>query len=203
MDLDDIKKVWHEVESLREQKQMSDERIKMMLKNEGKSALDKLTRLARIGTIILIPLGLFFCLNSYRFFEAGGYYSICPLVMLFFCIAGQPLEIYVYRLLKGINLSTMTVKEVSTRILKYQNIVKKAEFYGIIFFIIYMAFWIFLYYKLVVGDEIIWGIIISTGVIYTAGLIAIPILYKKLYYNNINKINESLKELEEFEQEIN
>ena len=200
MDLDDIKKVWNEVELLREQKQMSDEKIKMMLKNEGKSALDRLTRLSKIGMIILIPLGLFMCLNSYKFFEAGGYYPICPLFMLLLCIASEPFEIYIYRLLKGIDLSTMTVKEVSTRILKYQNIVKKAEFYGIILFIIYMAVWLFLHYKLMFGGKMVWGFIIFTGVIYMAGVIAIPILYKKLYYNNINKIKESLKELEEFDQ---
>jgi len=203
MDLDDIKKIWNEVESLKEQKQMSDERIKMMLKNEGKSTLDKLIRLARLGMIIIIPLGLLFCLISHKFFEAGSYFSICPLLMLLLCIVAQPFEIYLYRLLKGIDFSAMTVKEVSSRILKYQSIVKKVEFIGIIFFIVFMAYWLILYYKLVFGNEIIWGFIIYMGVIYAAGVIAIPILYKKLYYKNINKINESLKELEEFEQEIN
>jgi len=33
-----------------------------------------------------------------------------------------------------------------------------------------------------------------------AGLIGIPLLYKKLYFNNINRIKESLKELKEFEE---
>ena len=200
MDLDDVKKRWKEVDSSKEQNQMCDERIKMMLKNGGKSALDKLIRLAKMYTIIIIPLGFFFCLCSEKFFCAGGYYLICPLFMLFLCIAAQPLEIYLYRLLKGIDFSTMTVKEVSSRILKYQHIIKKAEFYGIIFFVIYMPIWLFLYYKLAFGDEIIWAFIIYIGVIYVIGIISLPILYKKLYYNNINKIKESLRELEEFDQ---
>ena len=203
MDLDDIKKIWQEIDSLKQQKLVSDDRIKKMLKNDGKSALDKLIKLAKLYVIIIIPLGMFICLLSHKFFEAGGLYPLCPLFMLLLCIAMEPLEIYVYRLLKGIDFSTMTVKEVSSRILKYHNLVKKAEFFGIILFIIYMAIWYVLYYKLIFGDEIMWPFIIVMGSVYIGGIISLPILYKKLYYKNIHKINESLKELEEFEQEIN
>ncbi len=201
MELEEIKKIWQEVDSLKEQKQISDERMKRILKNEGKSALDKLIRTAKIYTIIVIPLGIFVCLLSHKFFEAGGFYFVWPLLMLLLTIGMEPLEIYVYRLLKGIDYSTMTVKEVSARILKYQEIIKKAEFYGIIIFVVYMAVWYYLYYKLIFGDEIIWPFIITMGGVYVGGMIAIPLLYKKLYYNNINKIKENLKELEEFDQE--
>jgi hypothetical protein len=201
MDLEEVKKIWQEISSLREQKRISDERIKNMLKNEGKSALDILIRSAKIYAIIIIPLGVWICLCSYKFFEAGGLYPICPLIMLLICILLEPIEIYLYRLLKGIDYSSMTVREVSSRILKYQRIIKKSEFYGITMFMVYMAVWYFLYYKLVFGDEISWFFIIFMSVIYIAGIIAIPVLYKKLYYNNINKIKENLKELEEFEQE--
>ncbi len=201
MDLEEIKKIWQEVDSLKKQKQISDARIKKMLRNEGKSALDKLIRTAKIYTIIIIPLGLLICLFSYKFFEAGGFYPVCPLFMLLVCLLLEPLEIYLYRLLKGIDYSTMTVKEVNARILKYQCIIKKCEFYGIIVFIVYMAIWYFLYYKLIFGKEIIWWFIIYTGVIYLAGIMLIPLMYRKLYHRNIHKIKMNLRELEEFEQE--
>lgn len=199
MDLDQIKNIWQEVDSLKEHKRITDERIKKMLKNEGKSALDKLIRIAKFYTIAMIPCGLIICLCSYKFFEAGGLYIICPLAFLLLTLLMEPLEIYLYRLLKGIDYSTMSVKEVSTRILKYKQIIQKAEFYGLIVFIVYMAIWYFLYYKLWFGDQIMWSFIIFMSVIYISGIIAIPLLYKKLYYKNINKINENLKELEEFE----
>jgi hypothetical protein len=200
MELDEIKKVWTEMDALKEKLQVSDNRIKEMLKNEGKSALDKLIRIVRMYTIIVIPLGLMLCLLSYNFFEAGGYYVICPLIFLLICILMEPLEIYLYRLLKGINFSTMTVKEVSERILKYQNIIQKSQLYGTVVFFVYLGIWYFLYYKLIFGSEIIWAFIIFIAIIYfTFGLIGIPLLYKKLYYNNINRIKESLKELKEFE----
>ena len=200
MELDEIKKIWNEMDALKEKLQVSDNRIKEMLKNEGKNALAKLIRISKLYSIIMIPLGLFLCLLSYQFFEAGGYYVICPLLFLLFCVLMVPFEIYLYRLLKGIDFARMPVKIVMERILKYQNIVRKGEMFGIIFFIVYMGIWYYLYYTLTIGTEIIWGLIIFMTVMIIAGAIGIPLLYKKLYYNNINRIKESLDELKEFEQ---
>ena len=200
MELDEIKKIWNEMETLKEKQQISDNRIKEMLKKEGKSALAKLIKTSKFYTIVMIPLGLFLCLLSYNFFEAGGYYMIWPLVFFLLCLLMEPLEIYLYRLLKGIDFSNMTVKEVSERILKYQDILQKCQIYGMIIFIVYMGVWYYLLYKLTVGSKIVWPLIIFMIIMCLGGLIAIPLLYKKLYFNNINRIKENLKELEEFEQ---
>ena len=200
MELDEIKKLWNEIDILKEQKQFSDNRIKEMLKNEGKNALAKLIRMAKFGMITIIPMGIFFCLLSYKFFEAGGLYIIMPLIFLFFCISTLPLEVYLYRLLKRIDFSIMTIKEVSERILKYQDIIQKFQMYGIPFAIIYLGIWYYLYYKLTIGSEIIWILIIFMIIMCIVVSIAIPFLYKKLYFNNINRIKGSLKELKEFEE---
>ena len=200
MELDEIKKIWNENDLLEEKQQVNDQRIKETLKNEGKSVLAKLIKIAKFYVIAMIPLGLLFCLISYNFFKAGGYYMICPLVVLLFCFLLEPLEIYLYRLLKTIDFSRMTVKEVSEKILKYQNILQKCEMYGMIFFFVFMGIWLYLHYKLTFGSEIIEGFIIYSIVLYLIGLSAIPWLYKKLYYNNIKRIKENLKELKEFEE---
>ena len=200
MELDEIKKIWNEIDLLKEKQQISDHRIKETLKNEGKSALAKLIKVAKFYVIATIPLGLLFCLVSYIFFKAGGSYMICPLAFLIYCFLLEPIEIYLYRLLKKIDFAYMTVKEVSERILKYQNILQKCKMYGIIFFVIFFGIWLYLYYKLSFGSEIIEWFIIYLIVLYLIGLIAIPLLYKKLYFNNINRIKESLRELKEFEE---
>ena len=200
MELDEIKKMWNEIDLLKEKIQVSDNRVKGMLKNEGKTALAKLIKYSKFYTIAMIPLGLILCLISYKFFETGGYYIIWPLLFLLFCICMEPLEIYLYRLLKEIDFSVMTVKEVSERILKYQDIVQKCQMYGMIFFIVYLGIWYYLYYKLVLGTEIFWPLIIFMIFMCIAGLIGIPKIYKRLYFNNINRIKESLKELKEFEE---
>ena len=200
MELDEIKKIWSEMDTLKEKVQINDNRIKEMLKNTGKSALSKLIIMAQFGMIAIIPIGLFLCLLSYKFFEAGGYYPVWPLFFLLYCISMLPFDIYLYRLLKEIDFSRMTVKEVSERILKYQNIIQKFQIFGMIFFIVYLSIWYYLYYKLTIGPEIVWPLIILMIVMCLGGLIGIPLLYKKLYYNHINRIKESLKELKEFEE---
>jgi hypothetical protein len=200
MELDEIKTIWNEMDALKEQPQISDNRVKKKQKNQGKTALAKLLKTAKFYTIAMIPLGLFVCLLSYNFFEAGGYYMICPLVFLLICILMEPFEIYLYSLLKEIDFSSMPVREVLERILKYQNILQKCEQYGIIIGITYLGIWYFLYYKLIFGSEIIWGFIIfMTVMCLSVGFLA-PVLYKKLYYNHINRIKESLEELKEFEE---
>ena len=203
MELDEIKKMWNEIDTLKEKQQVNENRIKEMLKNKGKSALEKLLKVAKFYTIAMIPLGILFCLISYRFFQAGGYYIIIPLVFLLLCILLEPFQIYLYRLLKQIDYSTMTVKEVSERILKYQNILQKGRIYGMIGFIVFMGIWLYFYYKMTFGSEIIWWLIIYIIVSYLGGLILIPVLQKKLYFNHINRIKENLEELKEFENNNN
>ncbi len=201
MELDEIKKNWKEMDELKAKIQISDNRIKELLKKEGKSALDKLIKNAKFYMFTLIPLGLLGCLLSYNFFVAGGYYIICPLFLLLLCFVLQPFEIYMYRMLKGIDYANMPVKEVSRRILKYLNIIQKSQLRGTIVFFIYLGIWYYLDYKLKYGSEIHWIYIVVMAIVYlSCGLFLIPFLYKKLYYNNINRIRENLKELKEFEE---
>jgi low affinity Fe/Cu permease len=95
----------------------------------------------------------------------------------------------------------MAVKEVLERIMKYHRFVQKGQLYGMIIFFVYMGVWYYLYYKLIFGVKIVWAFIIFMAVLYvTLGLIVLPILYKKLYYNDINRIKKNLEELKEFEE---
>jgi len=201
MELDEVKKIWSEMDALKEKQQINEARIKDMLKKEGKTALAKLIGITKFYIFAMIPLGLLFCLSSYKFFETGGYYVIVPLAFLLITVLLEPLQIYDYRLLKGIDFSKMAVKDVSEKILKYQALISKKQLYGTIGFFIFMGIWLYFHYKLQFGSEIIWWFIIYTAVIYLAGgLILIPFLYRKLYYNNINRIKASLEELKEFEE---
>ena len=200
MEPDEIKKAWQEIELLKQKQQTSDQKIKELLKKQGQTALAKLIRTARFHTIAIIPLGVFLCLLSHTFFEAGGYYMVYPLLFLLLCLFLEPLEIYLYRLLTGIDFANMPVKEVWERILKYQNILRKFRMYGIIVGVMYLSIWYYLFYKLTMGSEIVWGLIIFMMAMCVAVGCAIPILYKKLYFNRIHRIQESLKELKEFEQ---
>ena len=199
MELDEIKKIWNEIDLLKEKQQISENKIKEMLKNKGETALAKLIKMAKLDMIGTIPIGLILCLCSYKFFVVGGFYMIFPLVFLLLCILYQPYAIYVYRFLKGIDYSGMTVKEVSEKILKYQSRLKKGELYSSIFGFIYMPIWLYFGYKLYFGNMCTLQLIITYTGYYLLALSTTPFVMKKLYYNRINQIKESLQELEEFE----
>ena len=195
MELDEIKKVWSETDPL-EKLQVDDGRTKEMLKNEGTSALERLVRGAKFRMIAGIPLGLLMCVVLFVCVED----MILPLILLSISIFLEPSRIYQYRLLKGIDYSGMSVKEVSARILKYQQSIQKRRMYATIVFFVFMGSWIAWHYVQHFGCVIHWGLIIyAVGLYLAAGLLLMPFLYKKLHYNHINRIKENLKELEAFE----
>ena len=200
MELDEIKKIWQEIDLLKEKQQVNEERIKEMLRGKGKSALGKIINVEKFGMIILIPCGILFCFGSHLFFKAGGYYMFYPLILLLFCIVMEPFVIKNYRMLKKFDLSNMTIKEVSEKILKYENSLQKSQIYVMIGFIVYYGIWYYLLYKLAVGSQIVWWLIIFLAVTYSTAIIIPPVFIKKWYLKNINRIKKSLKELEEFEK---
>jgi len=203
MEPDEIKKIWQEMDLLKEKQQVSDNRIKEMLKNDEESTLAAMMKNAKSLMVTTPIVGcIIFCLASYKFFAAGGYYLICPLIFILICIFFvAPFQRNQYRLLKGIDLSNMSATEIMERILKYHNNVQKLKLYSIIFFFVYMGIWNFLNYILQYGSKIIWWLIVGDIIIYLAlGLFLPPFLFKKTYYNNINRIKSSLEELKEFEK---
>jgi len=201
MELDEIKKIWNEIDLLKEKQQVNENKIKEMLKNKGKNSITKLIGITKFSTYAAIPIGLIFCLASYQFFKAGGYYTIYPLILLLISILLVPGGVWAYRFLKKmeIDYSTMTVKEVAEKILKYQDMQIGVKYVQIGFFI-YMGVFFYLSYRINLGSKIVWWFIIYLVVVHLAiNLILIPFINKKLYRNHLNRIEESLKELEEFE----
>jgi Flp pilus assembly protein TadB len=201
MELDEIKKIWNEIDLLKEKQQVNDNRIKEMLKKEGKSELEKIIKAEKFGMIALISSGLFIFLCAYKCFIVGGYYMICPLAYLLFCILLQPFQIRIYRFLKRIDYSNMTVREVSEKILKYHDSAKKWRPYAIAFATIYLGIFYYIHYILYFGSEIIWWLIIYFIIMgLICGILLPTFVMKKLYFDRLNKIKKNLKELEEFEQ---
>jgi hypothetical protein len=200
MELDDIKKLWNEVDLLKEKQEINENKIKEMLKDKGKTALSKLIRLEIIGIFAALPSGAAWYFLSSKFFAIGGYYVILPFIILLLCVLCVPLYIYLYRLLKSIDYYRMTARENLEKILKYQRIYQKIYNYSMYGFVIFISIWICLDYIQNFGLTIYWGRIIFAIILIIVGTIAGNAFYKKWYFDRINQIKESLKELKEFEK---
>jgi MFS family permease len=194
MELDKIKELWNEIDVLKEKQHLSDEKIKDMLKNKGKTALSKLIWFAKFSMVMFIPLGVF----GYYYFV--GYNNVFAIIYFLICIFGVLFEIYKYRLLKKINFSDMTIKDVSERILKYKNIIKNELIYGITGLVVFLGAYIYVDILQNGAPEHLWVlVIIMTIYVILASLFIGYFIYKRIYFNRINQIKESLNELKEFE----
>ena len=200
MELDNIKKLWDEVNLLKEKQQFNDERIKEMLKSKQKTALSKLKRLSIIGIVVIVPVAYLFYLQVCDIFEPGILRAFFVSGLFLTVAVSISIETYSFRLLKGIDYSRITIRNAYEKILNYEHLVKKGKLYGTVWFVAYIGSYAFFTYKVGYGTELVWGIIIPVAIIFFGGWFLIHLLYKKLYYKRINQIKESLKELEEFEQ---
>jgi len=200
MELDKIKELWEEIDLLKERQQVSDDKIKEMLKSKGKTAIAKLMWLPVIGIILFVPIAVLLYFQICGFFEPGIYRTLFVSGLFLTLAIAIPMEIYLYRLLRGIDYSYGTIKNAYERILKYQNLVRKSELFGLAWGAVFIGSYAFFTYKVSFGTELHWGTIILVAMIFLGTLVAMPFMYKKLYYKRINQIKESLKELEEFEE---
>jgi len=200
MELNNIKKLWEEVNLLKEKQQFNDEKIKDMLKSKQETARTKLMKLSIIGAVIAIPVCFLVYLQICDNFEPGVLRTAFLLGFSFSIAIAVPAEIYSYHLLKGINYSHMTTKNAYERILKYQRLTQKGRLFGIILLVVFVAPYSYFVYKQNFGTEVVWAQIIFLTVIFLGGFVAMHLLYKKLYFERIKQIKQSLKELEEFEK---
>lgn len=189
MDLDNIKKSWQETEI---KPIVNEDKIQRMISNEGQGAYNKLLKHEKNGfwaLIVCIPIG-------YLLFK-----QYLPVVILYITavIFGLFWQFYKIKKLKMIHLDKMSITEVSKNIYLYRKNIFKEFTIGAIWF---FAFFIVLGYCKI-SERTDESSIISIGIIIASviGFIGVLLTYKLLYWNNIKKLETSIKEVEEFEKD--
>lgn len=193
MDLDNIKKTWQQAEI----KPTIDEgKIQKMLDNRGQSAFNSIIKYEKVGMI-----GLIICaLVSYPIFHKHmpvfwGY--------LVTCFIGIAWQYHKFRSLKNANIAESGIVEVSKFYYKYRKKVINELIVCVIWLLLFCAF--FLYFELRQIDDpqlfrsLLFVFIGSFGFFTIIGFF----IYKKLFWNNLKRIEASLKEVEEFEEDNN
>jgi len=200
MELDNIKKLWTEIDTLKDKQHINEERIKELLKSNQKTALSKLIWLEKIQLIIIAPFCVLFCFLFHKIFGLDGFYTIWMFLYFLFIVAGVFIVFRKYKMLKNINISNMIVKDIFAKISNYQHLLQKEKKLAtVLVFALLSAFFV-IDYRYLFGSEVIWSQIIFGIVVVLAVTAFTPFLYKKLYNKHIEQIKQSLKELEEFEE---
>lgn len=194
MDLDNLKKTWQEAEI---KPTIDDAKIQKMLDNKGQGAFAKLIKYDQLFIKLLIPCAfaeiLFFYLSTWL----GIIYGILFIYSFFW-------QRYKIRFMKGFDLSAMGILEASKCILRYKKFIIYEMVIGAIIIIPFFLF--YTYYVLPdafprmheLNDEI--SLILFIVSIATTFFFCF-LIYRYMYINNIKKVQKSINEIKDFEED--
>ncbi len=193
MDLDNIKKTWQATEI---KPDIDDDKIQKMISNEGKSAFNSLLKVEKFAFFLMIPcLAIGVLVSCCMHLLFGIFYSVLV-------VGGAFWQIYKINFLKRIDLSIMSILDVSKEITRYKKYIIKEIIFG--FILVLPLFIIYTYFVLpsmypALDNSVKKLIMLAIGI---GGTIIISYLvYRILYIKNIHKIEKSVKENEEFDKE--
>lgn len=189
MDLDNIKKTWQETEI---KPTIDNEKIQKMISNEGRSAFNSLLRYEKIGIILLIVcIPMIFAL-SLRHTPVIVFYLFSVVVFLVW-------QVYKFKKLRRINLSEMGITEISNHFYWYRKVILKEFVAGLVWFIFF--FILFGYFELLDDSDYFYKHLIILVISALIGLFVAIIIYKMIYWNNIKKMENSIREIQDFEED--
>lgn len=193
MDLDNIKKRWQEAEM---KSTIDEDKIRKMISNEGQSAFGKLLWYERLGLWLSIP-----CL-SFLLIVTWHVYIVVFLMASFIAVLSIVWQMYKLNYLKRLDMMNMNILEISSHVNKYKIYINREMIVGVIIFFVFFAFYI--YYTSNNHDYapdtmkyMLIRFVITVGV----GLMVALLLYRHIYLKNIEKLQASIKEIEEFEKD--
>ncbi|NDV78174.1 hypothetical protein [Dysgonomonas sp. 511] len=189
MDLDNIKKDW---QGTNFKPTIDEEKIIKMVDNKGQSALARILRYEKMGAVVLlfcIPLG--YGVFS-KYWEVLAFYILSAILGLTWqvCKIGK---------LKKIDMLHQGITEISGDFYWYRKAMIKEFTIGLIWFVAFAVIWGG--FELVNNSEHFLSHWVVFVVTMSIGFLLVIWIYKKLYWNNMKKIEDSIKEVEEFEKD--
>ena len=197
MELDEMKNLWDKVNKVSENTNITKEKILKMLQSSYKGAMKSLLKYEFWGLILVLPAAFLLIIIYQLQYKESGIIQILTFVFTATCIIGFFWQLYKYKYLKKIDTATMNILQISEKMLVYRKYIVHEFIFGIMFFIMFMTPYIYGIYSINFSKK--------TIIIYMITSILAFLLmlhfYKKWYFNNINKIQEALAEIEDFQKE--
>lgn len=189
MDLDNIKKTWQETEI---KPSIDNEKIQKMISNEGRSAFNSLIRYEKIGIILLVLcIPMIFAL-SLRHTPVIVFYLFSVVIFLMW-------QVYKFKKLRRISLSETSITEISGHFYWYRKAILKEFVAGLVWIIFF--FILFGYFELLDDTDYFYKHLTILIISVSIGLVLAITIYKIVYWNNIKKMDLSIREVQEFEKD--
>lgn len=195
MDLDKLKDTWNKTDI---QPKIDDEKIIRMLDKKGKGALQRLLWFEWFGAILVPILTVVaFIFNQYN--PKVPYSTFTTIWFYSFCILAFFWQIFKLRLLKKMSPEDNDILTSLKTITSYKKYIRYELFIGCIWLIIFVishSFTILSY----VSENRFMSFVITLSVATILIIALVLLLYRKLYYKNINSIKHSIEEIKDFEE---
>ena len=199
IELDNIKALWQKTND--SASFLNTDEIKAMLRNEGKGALDKLIKWERV-CFWLVPVGILVfwgTLYMQSLLEHGFTKGLLWLGIIFslYAIYSFVSCYYKYKFLKKIDMVNTDIITVSRFITKYKKFVILEYIAGFCWAVPFL----FAMVLTIIGTKADIMLYVGLGVYSLVLLVIAFYIVKRYYFKHITTIQQSIKEIREFEQD--
>ena len=201
MELDEIKNLWEKVNKLSEKTSITKEKILKMLQSSYKGAMKSLLNFELLGVIMMLPCAFLLIVVYKLFYKESTLGMIAIYAFSIAFVIGFFWQLYKYNYLKKIDIAKMNILQISEKMLKYRKYIVYEAIIAVAIFIVILIPLMYSVYTTNFGKEIYMPLISYYAIIFILGILLMLYLYKKMYFNNIKKIQESLAEIEDFQTE--
>lgn len=204
MDLDKMKEMWQQHDKmLQKNTALNEHLINYILKDKSKNVIRRLINFEYIGIVVCGLVLLLFAVHSTDR-DMNALLKSCYVLSLIFILAAMVLCIYKIQHLNHIDLNADAITETAKKINQYRLIISIEKTTSLILAPIFisalfavMMFWV---HGIDIFEDITFFLPqLVTGLI--AATVAMLLLYRRLYSQNIKEITDNLKEIEQFKTE--
>ena len=201
MELDNMKQLWQKMDDvINKQQAMNESIIKRMLHERNTTSLKNITNMEYMGIVITAILAVLLLTQMPRIGRETGV-IVSYIISLLVCVAAIVFSWYKIQYLAGMSKEQLPVTAQAEKTERFRLLIAKERMVSLIIGpVIISVFYVVMFY-LVTGINVLDNItkymvpIIAAIIVYS---VILPVLYRLLYFRQIETINSNLKEIEEF-----
>jgi protein-S-isoprenylcysteine O-methyltransferase Ste14 len=205
MELNEMKDMWQKMDAvLKQNKLMNETVVRKMIEHRSKNALNKIMNWEYLNIIVAALVLMFFLVMMHRVNNTPA--MLLSYFISLACIIGSLIGgLYNIKKMSAIDFSAHSVTDANERVQQFRLLVSKEKIASFIIGPVMIAAMIVVMFKWVHNIDIlghtnfyVHHIIIGS----VAYLFCAYMVYRRLYFNNINTIQDSLNEINVFKEEL-
>lgn len=204
MELDEMKQLWQKMdETISKQQAISENIIKRMLHEKNANSLKSIVNLEYLGILLASLVIALLLTQAPRISGNGIALVVCYIAGLLSLAASAVFGLYKIQYLSALDAGTEPVSNMAEKTERFRLMIAKERIVSLVLGpVVMVVFYVVIFYLLKninVLDNITsyLHILIAAVAVYIVSVLA---LYKKLYFNQIDTINNNLREIAEFKR---